>query len=161
MHVPHIAYIGLGANLGDQKKTIQAAITELGALPSTRLTHSSSLYLSTPMDAIGDDYVNAVVELQTQLSASDLHVELHKIEHRFGRTRSYQNAPRTLDLDLLLYDQCVINTATLKIPHPRMTQRAFVILPLLEISPQVIIPGIGAAKNLLPSIQHQTIQKIA
>jgi 2-amino-4-hydroxy-6-hydroxymethyldihydropteridine diphosphokinase len=157
----HIAYIALGANLGNAQETIQTAITKLGVLPFTRLTHSSSLYLSAPMDADGDDYVNAVVELHTQLSPADLLSELHALERRFGRIRSYQNAPRTLDLDLLLYDQLSINTDTLQLPHPRMTQRAFVMLPLLEIAPAVIIPGVGAPQSLRPHWRNQVIQKLS
>jgi len=153
----HVAYIGLGANLGDLQKTIQAAIVELGALHATRLTRSSSLYSSAPVDADGDDYVNAVVELHTQLSPIELLSELHTIELRFGRIRHYQNAPRTLDLDLLLFDQLTLNSATLHIPHPRMTQRAFVVVPLLEIAPEVSIPGFGAARSLLPRLQSQVL----
>jgi 2-amino-4-hydroxy-6-hydroxymethyldihydropteridine diphosphokinase len=156
----HIAYIGLGANLGNPQKTIQAAITELGTITSTRVIRSSSLYLSAPVDAAGDDYVNAVIELHTQLNPTELHAELQKIELRFGRTRAYQNAPRTLDLDLLLYDQLTMNTATLQVPHPRMTQRAFVILPLLEIAPEMIIPGIGAIQTLLAHVKNQVIRRL-
>lgn len=158
----HVVYIGIGANLGNPQQTVRAAITELGtALASTQITQTSSLYLSAPINAQGDDFVNAVVELHTQLSPSELHAELQKIEHRFGRTRYYKNAPRTLDLDLLLYDQCIIDTPTLQLPHPRMVQRAFVILPLLEIAPEVIIPGHGPARSLLSGVQDQVIQKIA
>ncbi|PRC91017.1 2-amino-4-hydroxy-6-hydroxymethyldihydropteridine diphosphokinase [Solimicrobium silvestre] len=156
-----IAYIGLGANLGDPQDSINAAIVALGALPSTRLTQASSLYTSAPMDADGDDYVNAVVELHTQLSPTELLSELQNLEQQFGRIRSYQNAPRTLDLDLLLYEQLTINTATLQVPHPRMTQRAFVMVPLLEISPEINIPDFGSAHTLLPALCDQVIQKIA
>lgn len=159
-YVAYVAYIGLGANLGNPQKTIQAAITGLGRLPATRLTCSSSLYLSAPLDADGDDYVNAVAELRTQLTPTELLSALQEIELQFGRTRDYQNAPRTLDLDLLLYEQRTIHTDTLQLPHPRMTQRAFVILPLLEIAPEVIIPGFGTALSLLPNLQNQVIQKI-
>jgi len=155
----YVAYISLGANLGNPQKTIQAAITELGTLPVTRLSCSSSLYLSAPIDAGGDDYVNAVVELRTQLTPTELLSALQEVELRFGRTRNYQNAPRTLDLDLLLYEQRTINTATLQIPHPRMTQRAFVIVPLLEIAPEAIIPGAGPAQFLLPNLQNQVIRQ--
>lgn len=153
----HLTYIGLGANLGNPQATIRAAITELGALPSTELMCASSLYSSAPIDADGGDYINAVVQLCTQLAPSELHAELQALESRFGRTRDYKNAPRTLDLDLLLYEQQVIHTDTLQIPHPRMTQRAFVIMPLLEITPEINIPGLGAARSLLPHLQHQKI----
>lgn len=156
----HITYIGLGANLGNPRDTINAAIIKLSALLSTQLIRSSSLYTSAPLDADGDDYINAVVELHTQLSPTELHSQLQLIELQFGRTRSFQNAPRTLDLDLLLYEQLIIDTPTLQIPHPRMTQRAFVILPLLEIAPQINIPLFGAGCSLLFALQNQVIQKI-
>ena len=156
----HIAYISLGANLYNPQETIQEAITELGTLPVTRLTCSSSLYLSAPVDAGGNDYVNAVVELRTQMTPTKLLSALQQVELRFGRTRDYPNAPRTLDLDLLLYGALTVDTDTLQIPHPRMTQRAFVILPLLEIAPAIIIPTFGAAQALLPGLQNQVIQKI-
>lgn len=155
-----IAYIGLGANLGKPRATLEAAIAALGALPLIRIISSSSLYLSAPIDANGEDYVNAVVQVETPLSPAELLSALQLIELQFGRIRSFQNAPRTLDLDLLLYEQLSIETATLQIPHPRMTQRAFVIMPLLEIAPEVIIPGSGAAHFLLPSLRDQIIQKI-
>ena len=153
------AYVGLGANLGNPQQTIQAAITELGTLSATRLIGSSSLYVSAPIAADGDDYVNAVVEVRTQLTPAELLSALQDIELRFGRTRDYLNAPRTLDLDLLLYEQLTIHTDTLQVPHPRMTQRAFVIVPLLEITPAIIIPGFGAAQSLLPDLQNQVIRK--
>lgn len=155
-----VAYIGLGANLGDPQECIKSAILELAALPSSQLTQSSSLYSSAPMDADGDDYVNAVVELRTKLSPKDLLSELQRLEQQFGRTRSYQNAPRTLDLDLLLYANLSLDTASLQIPHPRMHQRAFVILPLLEIAPLITIPGLGSAQTLLISLADQSIQKM-
>jgi 2-amino-4-hydroxy-6-hydroxymethyldihydropteridine diphosphokinase len=157
----HIAYIGLGGNLGDPLKTVQAAIHELGGVRTSCLAHCSSLYLSAPVEASGNDYINAVVALHTQLTPTELHADLQNIEQRFGRARSYLNAPRTLDLDLLLYDQLEIKLATLQIPHPRMTQRAFVILPLLEIAPDVFIPGFGPAHTFLPQLQNQVIQKLA
>jgi len=155
-----IAYIGLGANLGEPRATIEAAVVALGAQPSIKITRSSSLYLSAPIDAEGGDYVNAVVQLDTALSPAELLSALQLVELQFGRIRSFQNAPRTLDLDLLLYEQLSISTSTLQIPHPRMTQRAFVIVPLIEIAPEVIIPGLGTAHSLLPNLRDQIIQKI-
>jgi 2-amino-4-hydroxy-6-hydroxymethyldihydropteridine diphosphokinase len=156
-----ITYIGLGSNLGDPEVSIQAAINALDSLPSTEVTKKSSLYRSAPIDADGDDYVNAVVELRTQLAPAVLLLKLQSIEQRFGRVRSYQNAPRTLDCDLLLYEQQIINTLNLQVPHPRMHRRAFVLIPLLEIAPEIHIPAIGAAKSLLPSVNHQAIQKLS
>lgn len=155
-----LAYVGLGANLGDPQQTIPDAIAQLNQLPTTRVTACSSLYLSAPIDADGDDYVNAVVELHTQLNPNDLLSALQRLETQFGRTREYINSPRTLDLDLLLYEQLIIDTTALQLPHPRMTQRAFVLMPLLEIAPEVMIPHHGAAQTLLAQVQNQTIQKI-
>lgn len=154
------AYIGLGANLGKPQESLLAAITALSTLPATMVTNRSSLYQTKPMDADGDDYINAVVELQTHLPPTELLTSLQYIEQQFGRVRSYQNAPRTLDCDLLLYDQQVLHTPTLIIPHPRMHQRAFVLIPLLEIAPKMHIPNIGAAQSLLAEVSHQHIQKI-
>jgi 2-amino-4-hydroxy-6-hydroxymethyldihydropteridine diphosphokinase len=156
----HTAYIGLGANLEDPKKTIRAAITALGVLPSTNLTKNSSLYITAPIGADGDDYVNAVIELQTRLTPFELLNELQSVERQFGRVRSYRNAPRTLDCDLLLYDQQIINTPTLQVPHPRMHQRAFVLLPLTEIALKIVIPNLGLAQLLLRNLSSQPIQKI-
>jgi 2-amino-4-hydroxy-6-hydroxymethyldihydropteridine diphosphokinase len=150
----HIAYIGLGANLGDRRLTVQTAIAALGQLPSTMLSRQSSLYVTAPVEAQGDDYVNAVVELHTQLTPLELFNALQQLEQQFGRIRSYRNAPRTLDCDLLLYDQQIIHTSTLQVPHPRMHLRAFVLIPLLEIAPNIHIPGLGAASQM-PGIRHQ------
>jgi 2-amino-4-hydroxy-6-hydroxymethyldihydropteridine diphosphokinase len=159
-HVGKCAYIALGSNLGNSQATIRRAIIELDKLPSTKLIRSSSLYLSAPIDAEGDSYVNAVVELDTKLNPEELLSELHTVENRFGRTRHYQNAPRTLDLDLLLYEQLILSTDKLQIPHPRLTQRAFVLLPLIEIASEVSIPSFGSAQSLLAGLPHQAIQRI-
>jgi len=157
----HIAYIGLGSNLGNPQKTVSSAIAALAGLPATLFICSSSLYLTAPVEADGGDYVNAVAKLQTRLNPFELLIELQKLEQQFYRTRSYQNAPRTLDVDLLLYGQHIINTADLQVPHPRMSQRAFVIFPLLEIAAGINIPGVGDAESLLPNLRKQLIQKIA
>lgn len=156
----HIAYIGLGANLGDPQQAVTAAIDALGALRNTKVVRASSLYLSAPIDATGDDYLNAVAAVCTQLSPKELLTGLQTIEQQFGRTRPYQNAPRTLDLDLLLYDQMTVKTESLQVPHPRMTQRAFVMLPLLEIAPEIVIPGCDSLHSLLPDLQNQRIKKL-
>lgn len=130
-----LAYIGLGANLGNPRAAVVQAVAAIAALPGLLLTRQSSHYGSAPIDAGGDDYVNAVVEVQTSLAPQALLVQLQSIENDAGRARPYRNAPRTLDLDLLLYDQLVLNEADLVIPHPRMFQRAFVLRPLAEIAP--------------------------
>ena len=154
------AYIGIGANLGDARATVNYAIAKLGELPHTRATQVSSLFLSDPIDSSGDDYINAVLEIETQLDAHQLLDQLQALELACGRERPYRNAPRTLDLDLLLYGTDVIDTERLSVPHPRMTERAFVLIPLLQLDPFIQIPNKGAAHQFAPSVAHQGIQKI-
>ncbi|MFC7517064.1 2-amino-4-hydroxy-6-hydroxymethyldihydropteridine diphosphokinase [Herbaspirillum sp. GCM10030257] len=153
-------YIGIGANLGDARDQVERAIARIGELPSSSLTAQSSLFRTAPMDAGGDDYINAVVKLETSLTASALLDHLQAIEQDFGRERPYVNAPRTMDLDLLLYGQSTIRSDKLTVPHPRMTQRAFVLIPLLQIDPFIQIPGKGAAHSFVPAVAGQAIQKI-
>ena len=155
------AYVGIGANLGDAAASVKQAMTALSTLPQTELAAVSSLYASAPVDAGGDDYVNAVVRISTHLGADTLLQALQKIEQDFGRERSVRNAPRTLDLDLLLYGQAEIASATLEVPHPRMTARAFVLLPLLELDPLINIPGKGAAASYLAGVADQIITPIS
>ena len=151
------AFIGLGANLGDARAAVESALQELGALPGTRLAEQSSLFQSAPVDAGGDDYVNAVARIETTLAAPELLSALMVIERAHGRERTGYNAPRTLDLDLLLYGQMKIATDTLTVPHPRMTQRAFVLIPLLQIAPLIEIPGKGPAHGFVPDVAGQAI----
>jgi len=155
-----VCHIGIGANLGDACEQVQQAILRLAQLPQSQLRAQSSLFRTAPIDADGDDYINAVVQLDTALSAQDLLQQLQAIEQDFGRERPYRNAPRTLDLDLLLYGQQTIETTTLQVPHPRMTQRAFVLIPLLQIDPFIEIPGHGPAHAFVPNVAGQAIQKI-
>jgi 2-amino-4-hydroxy-6-hydroxymethyldihydropteridine diphosphokinase len=129
------AYVGLGANLGDAAQAVRGAIDSIAAIPDTLVTKRSSLYRSAPVDSSGPDYVNAVVEVSTRLDALALLSQLQAIEQQAGRTRPYRNAPRTLDLDLLLYGTADIASERLTVPHPRMNERAFVLLPLAEIAP--------------------------
>ncbi|GAA4026513.1 2-amino-4-hydroxy-6-hydroxymethyldihydropteridine diphosphokinase [Actimicrobium antarcticum] len=154
------AYIGLGANLGDAQDTVQRALLALAALPATRLTLQSSLFRTAPIEAAGDDFVNAVAQLSTTLGAHALLENMQQIEQSFGRERAYRNAPRTLDLDLLLYGTECIDTATLTVPHPRMTERAFTLIPLLQLDPLIEIPGCGAAHRFVPGVAGQAIQKM-
>ncbi len=130
-------FVGLGANLGDAAATVLAAMDALAALPGTALVARSSLYRSAPVDAAGPDYVNAVVELRTAQSPPVLLRSLQAIEKRFGRERPYRHAPRTLDLDLLLYGQRRIDVPGLVVPHPRWRERAFVLVPLAQIAPEI------------------------
>ena len=129
------AWVGLGANLGDRLDSLRNALKAIAALPGTRVLRVSSLYRSAPVDAGGPDYLNAVAQLETTLAPEALLMRLQEIEHACGRDRPYRNAPRTLDLDILLFDDQEINTPTLAVPHPRMCERAFVLLPLAELAP--------------------------
>ena len=130
------AFVGLGANLGDPVAALADAVQQLGALPWVKVTAQSSYYSTAPIDSSGPDYTNAVVSVHTTLTAPALLACLQGIESAAGRERPYRNAPRTLDLDILLYGDAYVSSADLSIPHPRMLQRAFVLLPLSEIAPQ-------------------------
>jgi 2-amino-4-hydroxy-6-hydroxymethyldihydropteridine diphosphokinase len=158
------AWIGLGANLGDAAATLRAATAELAALPETGLVASSSFYRSAPVDAVGPDFVNAVVVLNTGLSAEQLLAALQVIELDHGRDRSpgaLRNAARTLDLDLLLFGDRVIDTPHLTLPHPRLQCRAFVLLPMLEIEPDAAAPGLGRLSDWLDGVRDQTIERLS
>ena len=147
------AFIGLGANLGDGVAAMAVARQALDALPGTRVTAASRLYRSAPVGVTGQpDYINAVVQLDTALSARQILEALMRIEADNGRTRDYHMAPRTLDMDLLLHGDAVINEPDLTVPHPRMHQRAFVLAPLAELAPDTLIPGIGRVADLLPGV---------
>ena len=150
-----IATIGLGANLGDAPATVRTAIASIAALAQTQLLLASGLYASAPIDSSGPDYVNAVVQVRTGLSAPALLAALQTIELGAGRERPYRNAPRTLDLDLLLYGDAYISSPLLTVPHPRMQQRAFVLLPLAEIAPALV----GAAA--LAAVRDQAVRALA
>ena len=156
-----IAYIGIGANLGDARANVADAVARLAALPSTRLLKASGSYSSAPIDSSGPDYINAVACLDTALDAHTLLGALQAIEQAHGRERPYRNAPRTLDLDLLLYGDEVIDSVTLIVPHPRMLERAFVLAPLVEIAPDVQVAGRGAARAYLAGVAGQAITPLA
>jgi len=132
------AYVALGANLGGAAATLRHAMDAIDALPQVQVSRRSSLYRSAPMESSGPDYINAVVQLCTTLSAPDLLLRLQAIEQAAGRERPYRNAPRTLDLDILTYGGARMDSAQLTLPHPRMMQRAFVLLPLAEIAPEMV-----------------------
>lgn len=148
------AFIGIGANLGDARATVSKACVDIGQLPGTTLRCQSSLYASAPHDACGPDFVNAVVEILTTLSPPSLLDCLHQLEANEARTRPYRNAPRTLDLDILLYADQKLQAPALTIPHPRMNQRAFVLVPLAEIAPQ----RVSAAQ--LAAVSDQVISRL-
>ena len=145
------AFVALGANLGDASDTVYAALNALGHLPQTRLVRTSSLYRTAPWEASGPDFINAVAEVATTLDAHTLLTELQSIEQAAGRERPYRNAPRTLDLDVLLYGDQTIHSDTLQVPHPRMWERAFVLVPLAEIAPELV------PDEALRAVQEQAI----
>ncbi len=143
------AYVALGANLGDARATVQAAVRDLNHLPHTALLRASSLYQTAPIDSTGPDYINAVAAISTGLSSHALLAALQSMEQAAGRLRPYQNAPRTLDLDILLFGDDMVQTPDLVIPHPRMGQRAFVLVPLAEVAPELV----STAQRLAVSAQ--------
>jgi 2-amino-4-hydroxy-6-hydroxymethyldihydropteridine diphosphokinase len=145
MPQPVIAYVGLGANLGDPVQSVLDAITRIAQLPHTAVLRESSLYRTAPVEATGPHYINAVVEISTELGPVELLAHLQRLEAEAGRERPYPNAPRTLDLDLLLHGDAVVDTADLQVPHRRMYGRAFVLVPLAEIAPHRVTPGQLAA----------------
>ena len=159
---PVTVYVALGANLGDAMRALQYAVKSLGELPLTRVTLVSSVYRTAPVNngplnetpATGPDYLNAVVSLETGLNAHALLEQLQRLEQQAGRQRPYRNAPRTLDLDLLLYGSACIESARLQVPHPRMMQRAFVLVPLAEIAPSSV------STCALAAVSHQAVQRL-
>ncbi len=157
---PVMAYIALGANLGDAVQTVRDAIQAINALPETEVTQQSSLYKTAALESLpgapkSPDYINAVIEISCHQPSNLLLEQLQKIEQQAGRSRPYLNAPRTLDLDMLLYGDAHIQTETLIIPHPRMWQRAFVLVPLAEIA-----PGLVSAQRL-EGVEGQGIERVS
>jgi 2-amino-4-hydroxy-6-hydroxymethyldihydropteridine diphosphokinase len=148
-------WVGIGANLGDRHATIESAVDALRTLPDTRLVARSRVWTSPPLDADGPDYLNAVARLATRLAAPDLLAALQAIETRFGRQRPYPNAPRTLDLDLLLHGDAILDTPALAVPHPRLLERAFVLRPIADIDADVVVPGRGPVRQWLGSVAGQ------
>jgi 2-amino-4-hydroxy-6-hydroxymethyldihydropteridine diphosphokinase len=155
------AFVGLGANLENPLQQVRQAISELDAIEHTRVLVASSLYRSAPVGyADQPDFINAVAKVQTRLSPHELLDALHAIENRHGRRRSVRNAPRTLDLDLLLYGTLVVDEDGLKLPHPRMHERAFVLLPLAEIAPEALLPGHAPVSQLLAQVDRSGVEKL-
>jgi len=155
------AYIGIGSNLGDRATNVRSAVDALAGLPVTRLVARSSLYATAPVDAGGYDYLNAVVCISTRLEPEALLQALQVIEAQHGRTRPFVHAPRTLDLDLLTYGDSRIDGDRLVVPHPRLAQRAFVLMPLAEIAPSLVVAGIGSVAALLPAVAAQRVTRLA
>jgi 2-amino-4-hydroxy-6-hydroxymethyldihydropteridine diphosphokinase len=155
------AYIGLGANQGDLVATLNAAVQSLGSLEQSQFVAASPFYLSAPIDANGPDFLNAVVRIDTDLEPYGLLLHLLEIEMVFGRKRrgadARRNAPRDIDLDLLMVGDLIIRSAPLVLPHPRMHERAFVLKPLLDIAPDLMVPGYGPAARLLSQVSDQIV----
>ena len=155
------AYVALGANLDRPEEQVRAAFEELAMLPDTRLGAVSSLYRSAPVGyADQPDFVNAVAGIETALAPRALLEALLEIERRYGRERGFANAPRTLDLDILLYGGTVVNEPGLTIPHPRLHERAFVVIPLAEIAPEAPVPGRGRARDLVAAVDAASLTRI-
>ena len=157
-----VAYVGMGANVGEPRAQLLAAWEAIGRLPQTRAIARSSLYRSAPVGyGKQPDFLNCVAKLDTDLEADALLAHLQEIERDLGRARPFQNAPRTIDLDLLLYGSAAIHTPDLVVPHPRMHERAFVLEPLTELDPGVTVPGRGSAADLLRACAGQRIERVA
>ena len=157
----HVAFIGLGSNLADPVGQVSHALAALDSLPQTRVVRRSSLYRSAPVGYLDQpDFINAVAQLETELAPRALLEALLALEHECGRTREFRNAPRTLDLDVLLYDDLVHHEHGLTIPHPQMHLRAFVLQPLLEIAPDCVIPGVGTAADAALRCAGQKLERI-
>jgi 2-amino-4-hydroxy-6-hydroxymethyldihydropteridine diphosphokinase len=154
------AYIGLGSNLGDSGETLRAALKEIEALPGVTACRASPFYRSAPVDATGPDFINAVAELQAYAEPLSLLDGLQAIELKHGRERPYRNAPRTLDLDLLLYGEVAMDTPRLVLPHPRMHERAFVLKPLRDLAPQLVLAQ-GTLDSLIAKVADQAIERLS
>jgi 2-amino-4-hydroxy-6-hydroxymethyldihydropteridine diphosphokinase len=151
----------LGSNLGDPAAQIRRAMRALAAMPETRLVRQSSLYRNPPAGYLDQpEFVNAVARIETRLAPSDLLDQLLAIERAHGRVRDFPNGPRTLDLDILLYGERTVREPGLTIPHPRMPERAFVLVPLAEIAPETVVPGCGRVADLVKNADASGMVKL-
>lgn len=156
------AYIGLGSNLDGPEDQLNRAIKSLQQLPATTLIRTSSFYRTRPLGPAGQpDYINAVLWIQTGLTANDLLKHMQIIEDCQGRIRNIHWGPRTLDLDLLLFGESIIHDVDLNVPHPELHKRGFVLYPLYEISPEIVIPGYGPVTSLLQEVNTDDVQKLS
>jgi 2-amino-4-hydroxy-6-hydroxymethyldihydropteridine diphosphokinase len=151
---PVMAVVAVGANLGDARGTVQAAMEALARLPLSRCVRVSSLYRTAPFQAQGPDFINAVVLLETALSAPDLLAALQALETAAGRERPYLNAPRTLDLDVVTYGEASVSSPHLTLPHPRWQERAFVVCPLRDVAPERV------SQAMLAAVAGQSIERL-
>ena len=154
------AFIGFGGNIGDTRQLITDAIVCLAQRSELHILAKSCFYQSAPVEALGGDYINAVIEIETELTPYGLLHVCQAIEQEFGRERPYANAPRTLELDILFYEGVTQNETELMLPHPKIIERSFVLLPLLEIAPDFFLPNFGQLKAYLPKVAHQRIEKL-
>lgn len=156
-----IAFIGLGSNIADPLEQVRQALKELESIPGTRVTAHSSLYRTSPVGFLEQpEFINAAASVQTTLEPRALLAALLAIENRHGRKRAVRNAPRTLDLDLLLYGEQVLDQDGLTVPHPRLHERAFVLAPLAEIAPEAMVPGRGKVRELLARVDRNGVSRI-
>lgn len=157
----HRAFIGLGSNMVSPSAQVRQAMQLIDRLPETRVLARSSLYRSAPVGYLEQpDFINAVVQVETALAPNALLQALLALEQQQGRTREFLNAPRTLDLDVLLYDDLQHHEHGLTVPHPQMHKRAFVLLPLLEIAPECLIPGVGPARQAMKQCEDQQLERL-
>jgi 2-amino-4-hydroxy-6-hydroxymethyldihydropteridine diphosphokinase len=158
----HRAFIALGSNLQDPAAQVSSALREIAELPGTKLLRHSSFYRTAPVGYDNQpDFINAAAEVSTTLQPLALLRALLALEARHGRERPFANAPRVLDLDLLIYDDQVMQTPELTLPHPRLHERGFVLFPLAEIAPDLDIPGKGRVSDLISACQDQGMEKMA
>jgi 2-amino-4-hydroxy-6-hydroxymethyldihydropteridine diphosphokinase len=155
------AFIGFGGNVGDTRQLITDAIVCLAQRCELQILAKSCFYQSAPFEAAGGDYINSVIEIETQLSPYGLLHVCQAVEQEFGRERPYANAPRTIDLDILSFEGVSQTDTELTIPHPRIIERSFVLLPLLEIAPDFFLPNWGELKAYLPKVADQRIEKLS
>ncbi len=157
----HTAFIGLGSNLSEPLSQVAHAIVALNGLPLTRVVKCSSMYGSAPVGYLDQpDFINAVVQVETELTPRALLEALLALELECGRTREFLNAPRTLDLDVLMYGDLIHHEQGLTLPHPQMHLRAFVLQPLLEIAPDCVIPGVGRADEASQQCVGQSLERL-
>jgi 2-amino-4-hydroxy-6-hydroxymethyldihydropteridine diphosphokinase len=155
------AFIGFGGNIGDTRQLITDAIVCLAQRCELQILAKSCFYQSAPLEATGVDYINSVIEIETQLSPYGLLHVCQAVEQEFGRERPYANAPRTIDLDILSFEGVSQTNSDLILPHPRIIERSFVLLPLLEIAPDFFLPNLGELKTYLPQVADQRIEKLS
>jgi len=159
---PVTAFIALGSNLGDPAGQIRSALRALDKLPDTRLVRQSAFYRNAPEGGLAQpEFVNAVAQIETRIGPRALLDRLLEIERDHGRVRDYPNAPRTLDLDIVLYGDSIVQEPGLTIPHPRMLERVFVLAPLAEIAPDAVVPGKGRVADLAAKLDSSGLVKLA